>query len=203
MKKIVIAVITAVILCLLCACGEKSDTQQSSTKPTESAPTQQLPTVQEQQMPASSNTEEDTKEMFGYRYVLPVRVEAESALDGALCDMVSCDLFIYRGNVLEFSSWDEAIEQCKDELSSALFSSTRFLAQEQTATAEAPFTNKQGVEMMRVTGELSGCDGTKPYIAYYYVTDENYTRFMIVLNYEKESDAAKVIDYVAERLEKA
>ncbi len=203
MKKKTVAIITAVILCLLCACGEKSDTQQSSTKPTESAPTQQLPTVQEQQMPAAPDTEEDAKEMFGYRYVLPAKVEAASASDGALCDMETCDLFIFRKNVLEFSSWDEAVERCESRLFDSIFSAISFRAKEQTATADAPFTNKHGVEMMRVTGELSGSAGTKPYIAYYYVTDENYTRFMIVLNYEKESDAAKVIDYVAERLEKA
>ncbi len=205
MKKIcILFLLTMTTICVLCACGKSGKTEQNATKPAVNDPAQlqQSPVTQEQTS-STQSVEETTEVMFGYRFTVPVKYGSESKASGALFDTDSWDLYIYGSNYLNYTSWSEVVDQCKDELFDTIFSAIRFRAKEQTATAEESLTNKQGVEMMRVTGELSGSDGSKPYIAYYYVTDENYTRFMIVLNYEKESDAAKVIDYVAERLEKA
>lgn len=204
MNKKFLAVMLLITICLLSSCGKDERTEQNSVTIVENTePQQQMTTALEQQPITVQETIEDSKEMFGYRYVLPVEVTAEKKADGALCSLSSCDLFLFRKNVLEFSLWDEAIKQCEEDLYDALDSGIDFRPSHQSAFADAPFTNAHGVEMMRVTGELSGSAGTKPYIAYYYVTDENYLRFMICLNYENEAEAAEVIDYVAERLEKA
>ena len=202
MKRTLIVFLTLSVICLFCACSQSDASEQGDIGTAESPKLEQSPAAQEQPS-AGQSIEETIDEMFGYRYAIPSKNGSVSKASGALADTDFRDLYIYGLDYLEYFSWEEAVDQCKNELFNTVFSATNFLAADQTATADAPFTNAHGVEMMRVTGELSGSAGTKPYIAYYYVTDENYLRFMICLNYENEADAAEVIDYVAERLEKA
>lgn len=197
MKKMSVVLWVLVASCLFCACGGKSGSGQDKilVEATEQ--------VKEQQpLSATQETEEFIEELYDYRYVLPTETPVTGTSGGALFDMELCDLLLYKYDFLEFSSWEEVVEQCKDELSSAVYSAFRFWPTSQTAATETPFTNEHGVEMMRVTGELRENNNDPfPYIAYYYVTDENYVRFMLALNYEDEAKAAEVIDFVAERLE--
>ena len=201
MRKATTLLLTAIIACSLCACSGKQAQQQNAPS-TENAPTQQETATASEQI-ADARTEDDVKVMFGYRYVFKDEMRAVPKAAGALVQASACDLFLYSTDYLEFSSWDEVVQQCADDVSSALFEALDWRATAQTAETDAPTTNQYGVEMMRVTGELSGSTETKPYIAYYYLTDENYVRFMIATNFESEADAAEVIDYVAERLEKS
>lgn len=187
---------------LLCACSSgngENEVKAETEKPEGQESFQEQPVS-----PPSNLVEETINELFDYRFVIPERAFPESKSDGVLYDLDHCDLFVYRKNTLEFSAWEDVIEKSKEEVADAIYAGFRFWPKDQTGSAESPTINKQGIEMMRVTGSMTNeSDDPIPYIAYYYVTEENYLRFMICLNYENEADAAEVIDYVAERLEKA
>lgn len=203
MKKVLILLLTIAALCIASGCAtttiEDSDIPLSSTPPSQVS---ELP-ADVPSVPSPLPPHGLTEEFFGYKYTVPAEITSESVHGGALYDTESWDLFVYGLDYLEFSSWDEIVEQCKSEMFNGIFSAVGYLPYEQTAVADVPYVNAHGIELMRVVGEFTGEDGDTPYIACYYVTDEGYVRFIVCLNYENEAGAAEVMDYVADWLEKA
>lgn len=199
MRKATSLLLTAILACSLCACSGKPAQQQTASV-AENAPVQQETATASEQV-ADSRAEDDVKVLFGYRYAFPTETTTATKAAGALVQASACDLFLYGTDYLEFSAWEDVVVRCKDDFANSIDGALGWRATAVSAATEIPTTNQYGVEMMRVTGELSGSDGTKSYIAYYYLTDENYVRFMIATNFENEADAAEVIDYVAEHLE--
>lgn len=199
MKRISFLLLAIAIACLLIKCGGTQTHQQMVVA--ENMPIQQK--IGNASDEVYHPEEITVDEMFGYRYAIPYRLGTSKTRSGAYLSTEEWNLYIYGLDNLEFIPGKDVVEQCKEEVFSALYSSTRFLASEQSATTETLLINQLGIEMVRATGELSGRTGTKPYIAYYYLTVENYIRFIIVVDYGNEPDAAEAIDFVAEWLEMA
>lgn len=203
MKRWTIVFLAAAMLLALGACGGKDKAKDTKTQSyTETTPVYSQPI--EPVVEPVTEPDEFAEELYGYRFALPRQYSYDGTGDGMSLETDAGNVFIYRLDSREFESWDGVLEQYEERMPSALYQAYRFGSSVLTATAEEPFTNEHGVEMMRVTGDLKLDDGdTMPYIAYYYVTDENYVRFIIAVNYDNETDAAEMIDYMAAHLEKA
>lgn len=193
MKKILIIMVIFAISALMSACGEREFEDENNL----------TAEVKTEQGSREEQEKQDVHNVFGYKYCFREDVIGRTSTYGHVFENDDYSIFVFNGDSVQVDNVENAVEESKEVLASAVYSALRYYPDNQLVNTADKFTNRAGEILYKVEGEFESSDGDKEYLAYYHLTATGDVRFFIGLIDNNKDSLTEEMEYLAENLEKA
>lgn len=198
MKRFLALILAALMLLTLAACGSNGGDKDPQ-------PDNDQNQTDEPKKDDTNNSGKHIIELFGYSFTLSDSMVEESTTYGHISSGEMYSLFIYQGDDLDFTGWDDMTDETFEKVSNAVGAAFSFYPTEQTNSTSTKTENDYGETILKVSGTMTGNqagEGTvdRQFIAFYHVTDENYIRFCVGLPKDDSSASYAALDAAMDTL---